>query len=283
MTAVTFDSPAGAPALRSRQFRQLRYAGVLAKRNLIKLVRTPEQFIDVTLQPIIFLVLFYYVLGGALGHSLGGGALATRHGYLEFLLPGLLAQTIAMSSISIGQNMNADIEKGVFDRFRSLPIGRAIPLVGAVLAEFFRYLLVVVITIGFGYTLGFRVETNLLHTLAAIGLAICFALAFAWISVWVGLKMRSAGSVQGVMMLLVLPLTFASSTFVPILTMPGWLQAFVKVNPISQLVDAVRGLLLGSSTVTGSLGSHVGWTFVWIAGILVVFFPLAMRAYVRRT
>jgi oleandomycin transport system permease protein len=283
MTAVTFDSPAGAPALRSRQFRQLRYAGVLAKRNLIKLVRTPEQFIDVTLQPIIFLVLFYYVLGGALGHSLGGGALATRHGYLEFLLPGLLAQTIAMTSISIGQNMNADIEKGVFDRFRSLPIGRAIPLVGAVLAEFFRYLLVVVITIGFGYLLGFRVETTMLDTLAAIGLAICFALAFAWISVWVGLKMRSAGSVQGVMMLLVLPLTFASSTFVPILTMPGWLQAFVKVNPISQLVDAVRGLLLGGSAVTGSVGSHVGWTFVWIAGLLAVFFPLAMRAYVRRT
>ena len=283
MTAVTFDSPSGVPVRRQRQFKQLRYAGVLAKRNLIKLTRTPEQFIDVTLQPIIFLVLFYYVLGGALGHSLGGGALANRHGYLEFLVPGLLAQTIAMTSISIGQNMNADIEKGVFDRFRSLPIGRAIPLVGAVLAEFFRYLLVVVITIGFGYLLGFRVETNLMDTLAAIGLAICFALAFAWISVWVGLKMRSAGSVQGVMMLLVLPLTFASSTFVPILTMPGWLQAFVKVNPISQLVDAVRGLLLGSSMVTGSVGSHVGWTFVWIAGLLVVFFPLAMRAYVRRT
>ena len=286
MTAVTFDSPAGAPALRSRQFRQLRYAGVLAKRNLIKLVRTPEQFIDVTLQPIIFLVLFYYVLGGALGHALGGGALATRHGYLEFLLPGLLAQTIAMSSISIGQNMNADIEKGVFDRFRSLPIGRAIPLVGAVLAEFFRYLLVVVITIGFGYILGFRVETNFMSLLAAIGLSICFALSFAWISVWVGLKMRSAGSVQGVMMLLVLPLTFASSTFVKVSSMPGWLQAFVKVNPISHVVDAVRGLLLGSHAALAdgvTTASAVGWTFVWIAGILVVFFPLAMRAYVRRT
>jgi len=284
MTAVTFDSPAGAPARRSRQFRQLRYAAVLAKRNLIKLTRTPEQFIDVTLQPIIFLVLFYYVLGGALGGSLGGGG--SRHLYLEFLLPGLLAQTIAMSSISIGQNMNADIEKGVFDRFRSLPIGRAIPLVGAVLAEFFRYLLVVVITIGFGYILGFRVETNFISLLAAIGLAICFALAFAWISVWVGLKMRSAGSVQGVMMLLVLPLTFASSTFVAVSSMPGWLQAFVKVNPISHVVDAVRGLLLGSHaqlTAGVTTASAVGWTFVWIAGILVVFFPLAMRAYVRRT
>jgi oleandomycin transport system permease protein len=283
MTAVTFDSPAGAPVRRSRQFRQLRYAGVLAKRNLIKLIRTPEQFIDVTLQPIIFLILFYYVLGGALGHSLGGGAVGTRHEYLEFLLPGLLGQTIAMSSISIGQNMNADIEKGVFDRFRSLPIGRAIPLVGAVLAEFFRYLLVVVITIGFGYILGFRIETNMLDTLAAVGLAICFALAFAWISVWIGMKMRTAGSVQGVMMLIVLPLTFASSTFVPISTMPGWLQAFVKVNPISQVVYAVRGLLTVGSAVPGSVASHVGWTFVWIAGLLLVFFPLAMRAYVRRT
>jgi oleandomycin transport system permease protein len=283
MTAVTFDSPAGAPARRSRQFRQLRYARVLAKRNLIKLIRTPEQFIDVTLQPIIFLILFYYVLGGALGHSLGGGPVGTRHGYLEFLLPGLLGQTIAMTSISIGQNMNADIEKGVFDRFRSLPIGRAIPLVGAVLAEFFRYLLVVVITIGFGYILGFRIETNLLDTLAAVGVAICFALAFAWISVWIGMKMRTAGSVQGVMMLIVLPLTFASSTFVPITTMPGWLQAFVKVNPISQVVYAVRGLLTTGSEVPGSVASHVGWTFVWIAGLLLVFFPLAMRAYVRRT
>jgi oleandomycin transport system permease protein len=284
MTAVTLDSPAGAPARRARQFKQLRYAAVLAKRNLIKLTRTPEQFIDVTLQPIIFLVLFYYVLGGALGGSLGGGG--SRHDYLEFLLPGLLAQTIAMSSISIGQNMNADIEKGVFDRFRSLPIGRAIPLVGAVLAEFFRYLLVVVITIGFGYILGFRIETNFMSLLAAIGLSICFALSFAWISVWVGLKMRSAGSVQGVMMLLVLPLTFASSTFVAVKSMPGWLQAFVKVNPISHVVDAVRGLLLGShANLTDGVttASAVGWTFVWIAGILVVFFPLAMRAYVRRT
>src|ERR1700761_353149 len=202
MTAVTFDAqPGSARPRRPAQVRLLHNSLVLAKRNLIKLTRTPEQFIDVTLQPIIFLLLFYYVFGGARG----GGRGESPHAYLEFLLPGLLAQTIAMTSISIGQNMNADIEKGVFDRFRSLPIGRAIPLVGAVLAEFFRYLLVVVITIGFGYILGVRVETNVLSLLAAIGLAVCFALAFAWISVWVGLKMRSAGSVQGVMMLLVLP------------------------------------------------------------------------------
>ena len=203
----------------NKRFR-LRPALVLCKRNLIKLTRTPEQLIDVTLQPIIFLVLFLFVFGGAIAHG-------SRHDYLQFLLPGLIGQTIAMSSISIGQNMNADIEKGVFDRFRSLPIGRAIPLVGAVLAEFFRYLMVVVITIGFGYILGFRVETNFISLLAAIGLAICFALSFAWISVWVGLKMRSAGSVQGVMMLLVLPLTFASSTFVKVSSMPGLVRTLV--------------------------------------------------------
>ena len=270
MTAIAIPVQARQP----RQFRQLRHALVLAKRNMIKIMRAPEQLLDVTLQPVIFLLLFYYVLGGALG----GGVGFSRHDYLQFLLPGILAQTLAMSSIAIGQNMNADIEKGVFDRFRSLPIGRAVPLVGAVLAEFFRYLTVCVITIGFGYVLGFRVETNPLALVGAIGLSICFALAFAWISVWVGMKVRTAGSVQGIMMLLVLPLSFGSTTFVKASTMPGWLQAFVQVNPISHLVNAVRGLLLG-----GPVAGEVGWTFAWIAGLLVVFFPLALRGYVRRT
>jgi oleandomycin transport system permease protein len=248
----------------------LRHALVLAKRNLIKMVHTPEQFIDVTLQPVIFLVLFVYVFGGALA----GGS---QHAYLEFLLPGLLGQTIAMTSITIGQNMNADITKGVFDRFRSLPIARSVPLVGAVLAEFSRYLIVCVVTIGFGYVLGFRVETGPLKLLAALALAICFALSFAWISVFVGMSVRSAGAVQGVMFLMVFPLSFGSNTFVRVSTMPGWLQAFVNVNPLSHLVSAVRGLLLG-----GPVGPQVGWTFAWCAGLLVVFFPLALRGYIRR-
>jgi oleandomycin transport system permease protein len=247
-----------------------RHALVLAKRNMIKMVRTPEQFIDVTLQPVIFLVLFVYVFGGALA----GGS---QHNYLEFLLPGLLGQTIAMSSITIGQNMNADIAKGVFDRFRSLPIARSVPLVGAVLAEFSRYLIVCVVTIGFGYALGFRVQTDPLRLLAALALAICFALSFAWISVFVGMTVRSAGAVQGVMFLLVFPLSFGSNTFVRVATMPGWLQAFVKVNPLSHLVSAVRALMLG-----GPVGPQVGWTFAWCAGLLVVFFPLALRGYIRR-
>jgi len=276
MTAVTFDGPqASIRPRRPAQVRLVRNSLVLAKRNLIKLFRTPEQFIDVTLQPIIFLLLFYYVFGGALGGALGSHG--DRHLYLQFLVPGLLGQTLAMSSISIGQNMNADIEKGVFDRFRSLPIGRAVPLIGAVLADFFRYFSVCAITIGFGYILGFRIETNVLALLAAIGLAICFALSFAWVSLWIGMKMRTAGAVQGVMMLMVMPLTFGSNAFINTATMPGWLQAFVNVNPLSHVVGAARGLLVG-----GPVAGNVGWTFAWIAGLLVVFFPLALRAYIRR-
>jgi len=247
-----------------------RHALVLAKRNTIKMIRTPEQFADVTLQPVIFLLLFTYVFGGALA----GGS---QHAYLEFLLPGLLGQTIAMSSVAIGQNMNADIEKGVFDRFRSLPIARSVPLVGAVLAEFSRYATVCLVTVAFGYVLGFRIETNPLMLLAAFAVVICFALTFAWISVFVGMTVRSPGAVQAVMMLMVFPLSFASNTFVRTSTLPGWLQGFVNVNPFSHLVSAARGLMLG-----GPVAAQVGWTLAWCAGLLVVFFPLALRGYIRR-
>jgi oleandomycin transport system permease protein len=192
--------------------RTLRHALAVAKRNLIKTWRTPEQLIDVTLQPIIFLLLFVYVFGGAIS----GGA---RHDYLQFLLPGILGQGIAMGSVALGQNLNADIEKGVFDRFRSLPIARFVPLLGAVLADFFRYLIVCVIYLGFGYALGFRIATNPLATIAAVALSIAFALCFCWISVFVGMKARTSGAVQGIMFLLIFPLSFGSNVFVQANTM----------------------------------------------------------------
>jgi len=258
-------SSAHAPALRT-----LRHAQVLAERNLIKTARTPEQLIDVTLQPVIFLLLFVYVFGGAIS----GGS---RHEYLEYLLPGMLGQGIAMGSVALGQNMNADIEKGIFDRFRSLPIARSAPLVGAVLADFFRYLIVCVVFLGFGYVIGFRIGTNPLATLAAIALSIAFALCFCWISVFIGMKARTSGSVQGIMFLLILPLSFGSNVFVQADTMPGWMQAFVKVNPMSQLVSVVRGLM-----VDGPVLGHLGWTLLWMAILLVVFVPLALRAYRKR-
>ncbi len=248
----------------------MRHARVIARRSLIKLTRTPEQLIDVTLQPVIFLALFTYIFGGAIA----GGS---QHQYLQFLVPGLLGQSIAMAGVALGQNLNADIEKGVFDRFRSLPIARSAPLVGAVLADVVRYVIVCVMFAVFGSIMGFRVETNWFAAIAAFGLSIAFALCFCWISVFVGMVARTSGSVQGIMFLLVLPLSFGSNTFVSVNTMPGWLQAFVKVNPISHLVSTVRGLMLG-----GPVASNLAWTLGWMAALLAIFVPLALRGYRRR-
>jgi oleandomycin transport system permease protein len=248
-----------------------RHSTALAVRSVIKTMRTPEALIDVTLQPIIFLLMFTYIFGGAIA---GGD----RHAYLQFLLPGLLGQSIALGGIALGQNLNADIEKGVFDRFRSLPIARSAPLVGAVLADLVRYLLLCVVFLGFGYLIGFRVTTGPLELLAAIGVSVAFALCFCWVSVFVGMKVRTAGAVQGVMFMLVLPLSFASNVFVPAASLPGWLQAFVHVNPISQLTATFRGLVLG-----GPVAGPLGWTALWMLGLLVVFVPLAMRGYNRKT
>ncbi|GAB2477523.1 ABC transporter permease [Jatrophihabitans fulvus] len=274
---TTLEKPMSAPSVPSRTsatnspVRTLRHAVVLAKRNLIKTMRTPEQLIDVTIQPLIFILLFVYVFGGALG---GGD----RHAYLQYLLPGLLGQGIALGSIALGQNMNADIEKGVFDRFRALPIARSAPLVGAVFADFARYLILCVVTLGFGFAIGFRLDTNLAGLLAAVVVAISFALCFCWVSLWVGLKARTSGSVQGVMFLLIFPLSFGSSVFANPDTMPGWLQAWNHVNPITRLVDSMRGLMVGGPVATNLL-----ITLAWMLGLLAVFVPLTMRAYRKRS
>jgi oleandomycin transport system permease protein len=265
--SVALGSAAAQPV---RPGNGLRHVVVLAKRNLIKMARTPEALIDVTLQPIIFLGMFVYIFGGAIA----GGS---QHDYLQFLLPGLFGQTIAMASVALGQNLNSDIEKGVFDRFRSLPIARSAPLVGAVAADFVRYLILFVVMMGVGLLMGFEVANGWVPIAAALALSMGFALCFGWISVFVGMMVRTPGAVQGIMFLLVLPLSFGSNTFVPVDTMPGWLQAFVKVNPITHLVGAVRGLMIG-----GPVQNHLLWTLVWMAVLLVVFFPLALRAYRRR-
>jgi len=272
MTALVAPVPApGAVRPRGpRRWALLRHSLVLARRGLINTLRTPEALVDVTIQPVIFLLLFTYVFGGAIA----GGS---QHDYLQFLLPGLLGQTIAMGGISIGVNLNSDIGKGVFDRFRSLPIARSAPLVGAVLADVIRYVLVCVVMLGFGYALGFRAATSFPEVLLGCLLAVAFALCFCWSAVFVGMVARTSGAVQGIMFLVVLPLSFGSSTFVPTHTMPGWLQAFVDVNPLTHLIGAERALLGGAP-----MGHHLLWTFVWMAGLLAAFVPLALRAYNRR-
>jgi oleandomycin transport system permease protein len=247
-----------------------RHSLVLAKRNLIGVLRNPEALLDVTIQPVIFLALFTYIFGGAIA----GGS---QQDYLQFLLPGVLAQMVAFGSVAIGVNLNTDIEKGVFDRFRSLPIGRAAPLVGAVLADIVRFTLLCVVTIGFGYVLGFRAETGPLEVLAACAVVIAFALCLAWVSVFIGMVARTPGAVQGILFLTMFPLTFGTSTFVPVDTMPGWLQSFTDVNPMTHLIGVLRALMLDAP-----MGNHLLWTLTSMAVLLVVFVPLALRAYGRR-
>ena len=250
--------------------RFARHSFALAKRNLIGVVRNPEALIDVTLQPIIFVALFTYIFGGAIANG-------SQHDYLQFLLPGILAQTIAFGGIAIGVNLNSDIEKGVFDRFRSLPIARAAPLVGAVLGDIVRYTLLCVVTLGFGYILGFRFGTSFLEVFAACLLAIGFALCLCWTSVFVGMIARTPGAVQGILMLLPFPLTFTAGIFVPSDTLPSWLESATNVNPLTHLVGALRGLMLG-----GPAANDVIWTLGWMGFLLAVFVPLALRAYGRR-
>jgi oleandomycin transport system permease protein len=264
------DQRPTAGASRPAVVRFVGHCLVLAKRSLIKTMRTPEALVDVTIQPVIFLGLFTYIFGGAIA----GGS---QSDYLQFLLPGILGQTIAMAGISLGANLNSDIEKGVFDRFRSLPIGRSAPLVGAVLADFVRYAILLLVTVGVGMIMGFRFHTSIGDVVGGIALAIGFALSFVWVSVFIGMKARTSGAVTGISMLIVMPLSFGSNVFVQTGTMPGWLQAFVKVNPMTHLVSAIRSLFTG-----GAAGSDVLWTLGWMAVLLIIFVPLAVRAYRRR-
>ncbi|WP_328346874.1 ABC transporter permease [Micromonospora sp. NBC_00421] len=274
MSTLTGIPPRTSPKLSTvaanpRPLRLLRHSLALAKRSLIKTWRTPEALIDVTLQPALFLVIFVYVFGGAVAGS--------THDYLQFLLPGILAQTIATGCIAIGVNLNADIAKGIFDRFRSLPVPRSAPLVGAVLGDVVRYVIVTGSTLAIGYVMGFRVESGPLRAVAGCLLAVVFALCLSWLPVFVSMKVRTPGAVQGLMFALIMPLSFASNVFVGAGTLPGWMQAVVAVNPLTHLVTAMRGLFLGTP-----VGNHVWWTLLWCAGFVAVFMPLALRAYRRK-
>jgi oleandomycin transport system permease protein len=252
-----------------RPLRLLRHSLALTKRSLIKTWRTPEALIDVTIQPVLFLVIFVYIFGGAVAGN--------THEYLQFLLPGILAQTIATGSIAIGVNLNNDLGKGIFDRFRALPIPRVAPLIGAVLGDVVRYVVVTISTLSIGYIMGFRIQSNVFAAIAGCLLAVLFALCLSWLSVFVSMKVRTSGAVQGVMFALIMPLSFASNVFVGTSTLPGWMQGFVKINPITHLVEATRGLFNGTP-----VGNHVWWTLAWCAAFVIAFMPLALRAYRKK-
>ena len=248
----------------------LRNTSTLTWRSVLKIRTNMEDVLGLSLNPIMFLLLFTYVFGGAIA----GGT----HAYLQFELPGILVLSVVFATLGTGLMLNQDIAGGVFDRFRSLPIARWAPLAGAVLGDMVRYMISVAITLGFGMILGFRITTSALSAFAGCLLVLAFALAMCWVSALIGLLAKTPQGVQWFGSLIYFPLTFGSNVLVPTQTMPGWLQAFVKVNPMTDLTEAVRGLLVGGPVATPVIRS-----LLWAVGIFAVFAPLAVRVYRRKT
>src|SRR6516164_4605104 len=268
MTTATL--PSVSPVPRIGPVTALRNTFTLTWRSVLKIRTNMEDVVGLSLQPIMFLLLFTYVFGGALA----GGT----HAYLQYALPGLLVMTVVFAILGTGLMLNQDITGGVFDRFRSLPIARWAPLGGAVMGDMVRYLISLVITLGVGMILGFRIGTGPLPAVAGVVLLLTFALAMCWVSALIGMLVKTPQGVQMYGFLVMFPLVFGSNLLVPSQTMPGWLQSFVKVNPMTELTTAVRGLLVGGPVGTAALHS-----LLWALGIFLVFAPLAVRAYLRRT
>lgn len=247
----------------------VRQSLVMAFRGLIKVRRTPEQLVDVTLQPILFTLMFAYLFGGAIAGNV--------HAYLPIIIPGILAQTIITCSVAIGVNLRDDMDKGVFDRFRSLPLARIAPLAGALIADTIRYVIVTVLTFAMGYIIGLRPQAGFIGVLEASGLVIFFAWCISWIFAFFGVIAKTATGVQGFSMLLLFPLTFLSNAFVPINTLPKPLKWFAEVNPVSHLINAIRKLL-----EEGRTGKDFWLSLIGALIIMAVFSFLTVRAYTRK-
>ena len=242
---------------------------VMAYRGLLKVRRTPEQLIDVTLQPILFTLMFAYLFGGAIAGNV--------HSYLPIIIPGILAQTILTGSVAIGVNLRDDMDKGVFDRFRSLPVARIAPLAGALIADAIRYVIVTVLTFSMGYIMGMRPQAGFMGVLEASGLVIFFAWCTSWIFAFFGVIAKTATGVQGISMIILFPLTFLSNAFVPVNTLPKPLKWFAEVNPVSHLVNAIRTLLEQGKTSNDFWLSIIGALV-----IMAVFSFVTVKAYTRK-
>ena len=247
----------------------VRHTGTLAWRTLVQIKHNPFELFDFSVQPVMFLLLFTYVFGGAISGSTGD--------YLTFGLPGIIVQNLLFATLNTGVGLNTDLTKGVFDRLRSLPIARWSPLAGRIVADVMKQAWAVTLLLVVGALLGFRIGTGPLAVLAAYALLLTFALAASWLSVLVAMLVSAPEKVQIFGFVTLFPLTFASNAFAPTATMPGWLQAWVTVNPVSILADALRGLLSG-----GPVATPVVQSVLWAAGLLVVFAPLSVWAFRRR-
>lgn len=242
---------------------------VFAWRAWLKIRHLPEQLSDVIAVPIIFTLMFTYLFGGALAGS--------PHRYLQTLLPGTLVMAVLLATMYTGVNLNADHAAGVYDRFRTLPMWRPAPIVGALLGDTVRYLISSVLVVALGLALGFRPHGGAAGVALGVALVVAFASALSWVFCWLGLVLRSPGAVSNLALLVLFPLTMASNTFVDPHTMPGWARAVVATNPVSHLVTAVRDAMAGRAG-TGQVAAVLATA----AATVVVFAPLTMRAYGRK-
>lgn len=243
---------------------------VLAKRHLVQIPRIPEELIFSTIQPIMFVLLFRYVFGGAI--------VVKGTSYVNYLMAGIFAQTVIFGSTSTGVGLANDLQRGLVDRFRSLPMAKSAVLTGRTLSDLVRNAFVIVVMWSVGLLVGFRPQGNVLSWFAAAGLLLLTSFAFSWISATIGLLVSTVEAAQSAGFIWLFPLTFASSAFVPTSSMPSWLRVFAEHQPVSLIVNAVRGLLLNQPD-----GTTILQALAWCLGILVVFIPFAVWAYGRRT
>jgi ABC-2 type transport system permease protein/oleandomycin transport system permease protein len=257
-----------ARAARTGPRAAVRDALIVTGRNLTVLRRLPQLLVFATIQPVLFVLMFRYVFGGAIDVPNGS--------YVNYLMPGIFAQTVAFGAITTGIGLSEDLARGLIDRFRTLPMARSAVLAGRTVADLVRNVGVVALMVAMGYLVGFRVQTNPLALLAGILLLLLFGFALSWVFALVGLSVANAESAQAASFPLLFPLVFASSAFVPTATMPGPLRAFAEHQPVTAVVDAVRALVLGGPTTSLVLTS-----LAWSLGILAVAAPLAVRRYRR--
>jgi oleandomycin transport system permease protein len=272
MTAVPTTLPGAQPEDAGSDLRLtdgLRQSATLAWRTLVQIRHNPWELGDFSFQPIMFVLLFTYVFGGAIAGSTGD--------YLTYALPGIIVMNMLFVTMYVGMGLNTDLTKGVFDRLRSLPLARWAPMAGRITADLVKQAWSILLLLGVGMLLGFRFGTSLPAVLAASLLLLAFALAFSWVSVLVGVLAKDPEHVQIFGFTALFPITFVSNVFVESDTMPGWLQSVVDVNPVSILADATRGLMVG-----GPVAGPVTWSLVSVLVITAVFAPLSMWAFRRR-
>jgi ABC transporter DrrB family efflux protein len=246
---------------------------VMTWRYLLHWIRLPQGIVFTTIQPVMFVLLFRYVFGGAI-HPPGVN-------YVNFLMPGIIMQTAAFGSVGTAIGLAEDVSRGMIDRFRSMPMAHAAVLVGRIGADTLRNVFVVGLMVGVGYAVGFRFTNGAWLAIAMVFLAVAVGVSFSFISAWIGLVLKDSESVQSFGLIWMFPLTFASSAFVPVATMPTGLRQFAEYQPVTAFVNALRDLALGSAVTGRSTGHDVLVSVAWVVGITIVFLPLAVRSYRR--